>query len=88
MGAIESLVYLLCFATSASCAWLLGVAWRRQPSGLLLWSAVCFALLALSNLILVVDLIVLPQIDLSVYRRLATLAAVAVLLYGFVWEAT
>jgi len=86
MAVIEPAVYLLCLATSMLCAWLLLAAHRRQPSGLLLWSTVCFALLALSNLILVLDVLALPQFDLRLYRRLAALGAVSVLLYGFIWD--
>jgi hypothetical protein len=52
-----------------------------------LWSALCFLLLAVNNLLVVVDLVILPTtIDLSPLRHLASLAAVSVLLFGFVWE--
>jgi hypothetical protein len=44
------------------------------------------ALLAVNNLLVVIDLVVLPTVDLVPLRNLASLAAVSVLLFGFVWE--
>lgn len=84
--ALPSIVYLLCLGTSLACFLLLLRSWRRSRMRLLLWSALCFAGLALTNLILFVDLVLLPDIDLQVPRALLTLAALAVLLFGFVWE--
>jgi uncharacterized membrane protein len=51
-----------------------------------LWSALCFVLLAINNLLVVIDLLVLPSVDLVPLRNLASLAAVSVLLFGFIWE--
>jgi hypothetical protein len=81
-----AIVYLLCLLTSAICAVLLVRGYRRNRTGLLLWSAACFALLALNNLLLVIDVLLLPDVDLSLARNLCNLAAVATLLYGFIWE--
>ena len=81
-----SLIYLLCLAASAGCAWLLLRSYARNRARLLLWSAICFVLIALNNLFVVIDLIVLPSVDLVPLRRLASLGAVAVLLFGFIWE--
>ena len=80
-------VYLLCLLTSAACAWLLGRSYYRNGTGLLLWSSVCFAFLAANNLVLVLDLVVWPnEVDLRIGRLLLSLAAVASLLWGFIWE--
>jgi hypothetical protein len=79
-------VYLLCFATSAGCGWLLVRSYWRTRTALLLWTAACFVLLALNNFFVVLDLILLPDIDLSVPRMTTSFAAVATLLYGFIWE--
>lgn len=82
-----SAVYLLCLATSVICAALLARSYIRTRARLLLWSSLCFAFLALNNLIVVVDILVLPtQVDLSLWRLTASLVAVGVLLYGFIWE--
>lgn len=78
--------YLLCFLTSTLCAWLLMSAFRARRQKLLLWSGLCFCLLALNNLLVIVDLVLLPALDLSVWRALSALAAGCVLLYSFIWE--
>jgi hypothetical protein len=82
-----TIIYLLCLATSAICAWLLIRSYRRNRIGLLLWSAACFVFLALNNLLVVVDILIFPTaIDLSMLRQLTSLAGVLTLLYGFIWE--
>ena len=79
-------VFSLCFLTSAACAWLLGRSYRRTGARLLFWSAVCFGFLAANNLLLVVDLLVLKDVDLRLGRLLLALAAVAVIIFGFIWD--
>jgi hypothetical protein len=79
-------VYLLCLLTSVGCAALLVRSWRRTRTRLLLWSALGFVLLAMNNLMLVLDLMVLPDVNLMPLRYGTSLGAVAVLLYGFIWE--
>ena len=81
-----TVVYSLCFFTSAVCAWLLGASYRRNGTTLLLWSAICFGFLALNNLALVLDLVIWPDVDLRMVRLTMSLAAVASLIWGFVWE--
>ena len=79
-------VYLLCFLTSLSCCLLLIRSYRRSRSKVLLWTAACFVLLAIDNLLVVLDLILLPNVNLLLPRLLATLLAVSTLIIGFVWE--
>lgn len=79
-------VYLLCLASSAVCAWLLARRYARTQTRLLLWASLCFALLAVNNLLVVLDLMVISSVDLSLVRLVASVAAVLVLLYGFIWE--
>lgn len=80
-------VYILCLLASATCAALLIRSYRHSRSRLLLWTAGCFALLAVNNLLVVVDLLVLPQVNLLPLRHVTSLAAVSLLLVGFIWEA-
>ena len=47
---------------------------------------ICFVLLALNNFLVVADLVLLPAVDLRVERLALNLIAVAILLYGFIWE--
>jgi hypothetical protein len=80
-------VYVLCFLTSAACAWLLGRSYRDTGTPLLLWSSICFAFLAANNLVLVLDLLVLSnRADLRIVRLVLALAAVMSLIWGFIWR--
>ena len=79
-------VYLLCFATSGACAFLLWRSYARTGARLLLWSALCFFFLATNNLLVVVDLLVLRDWDFAIPRLLLSVAAVSVLLFGFIWD--
>jgi hypothetical protein len=79
-------VYLLCFATSSACAYLLARSYKRTFARLLLWSALCFAFLAVNNLLVVLDLLVIRTIDFKFWRLWTSLAAVAILLFGFIWD--
>ncbi|HET7709491.1 MAG TPA: DUF5985 family protein [Sphingomicrobium sp.] len=79
-------VYTLCFLTSAACGFLLTRNYRRTGARLLLWSGLCFVLLAANNLTVIVDLLVLPAVDLQAPRLALSLAAVLVLLSGFIWD--
>jgi hypothetical protein len=80
-------VYVLCMLTSLFCAFLLFRSYRAQHSRLLLWSTVCFAGLALSNALLVVDLLILPEtIDLRPLRTGIAFTSTAVFLGALVWE--
>lgn len=79
-------VYLLCFLTSTACAALLLRSFGRTGARLLLWSGLCFLLLAGNNLCVVLDLLVFPNVDFRLLRLLFALAAVSILLFGFVWD--
>jgi hypothetical protein len=84
---VATVVYFLCLIASAGCAWLLVRSYIRTKAALLLWTAICFILFGVNNLLLVVDLVFLPDsIDLRVPRVLSNVAALATLLYGFIWE--
>jgi hypothetical protein len=83
---VTEAVYLLCAATSAACALLLLRAFRRTGTSLLLWSGLCFVGLAVNNAMLVIDLMVATNVDLSTWRLLPSVTGVALLLYGLVWE--
>ena len=61
-------VYVLCALTSIVCAVMLVMAYRRSRSRLLLWSSLCFVGLAANNVLLLVDLILVPSVDLSLWR--------------------
>lgn len=79
-------VYVLCSLTSIACAALLWRGYRRSRARLLLWSSLCFVGLAVNNVLLIVDVRVVPTTDLSVWRLLPALIGVGALLYGLIWE--
>lgn len=79
-------VYVLCALTSIACAALLFRGYRANRTRLLLWSSICFGGLALNNIILFVDLVVVPDVDLSLLRGGVAVASIMTLIVGFVWE--
>jgi hypothetical protein len=79
-------VYALCALTSAACAILLWRGYHRSRVRLLFWSAWCFAGLGLNNLLLFIDLILVPDVDLSIWRKLPAVLGVSVLIYGLVTD--
>jgi hypothetical protein len=79
-------VYLLCALTSIVCAVLLLRSSRQSRTKLLLWTGWGFACLALGNVMLFVDLVLTPNNDLLLVRNTITLSAIAMMLYGLIWE--
>ena len=83
---MSAVIYSLCALTALLCAILLLRAYARTRSRLLFWSGLCFAGLTASNILLVLDRIVLPLMDLSTARLAAGLVALLLLIYGLVME--
>ena len=81
------IVYVLCVLTSLACAVLLWRGYRRSRARLLMWSSLCFACLALNNMLLIIDLRMLPAVDLSLWRTVPALLGISLLVYGLVWDA-
>lgn len=79
-------VYSLCLITSGLCAVLLLRAYRRNRTSLLMWSSLCFVGLAVNNILLLVDLVMVPSIDLQLVRTGSGVAALTLLAFGLVWE--
>jgi hypothetical protein len=80
------IVYILCAATSSLCAGLLFRGYRRSGARLLFWSALCFIGFALNNVMLIVDVRVMPEVDLSTWRMVPAVVGAGLLLYGLIWE--
>ena len=83
---METVVYALCAVTSLLCAVLLGRAYAAARVPLLLWTLVCFVGLALNNIVLFVDKVIVTDQDLSLLRSLPALAGVGALVIGLAWE--
>ena len=86
---MAEIVYLLCALASTFCAVLLIRNYRRSGVRLALWTCLCFAGLALNNVLLFIDLVLLPTtLDLAILRTSIGLAAVLLLVIGLTWEET
>ena len=79
-------IYLLCTATSLACMVLLLRSYVRTRARILLWSSLCFVGLALNHLLLLVDGVIMPELDLSMGRVLVAFGGLAALVFGLVWE--
>ena len=79
-------VFALCAVTSIGAAALLLRGYLRSRTRLLLWSSLGFLGLAVNNVILFVDKVVTPDVDLTLARNTAGLVGLALILYGFVEE--
>jgi hypothetical protein len=79
-------VFALCALTSMLVAVLLIRSRQRSKSALLLWSSLCFVGLALNNILLVVDRVLVPGVDLSFARHGTAFVALALVVFGLVWE--
>ena len=83
---VGAIVYVIEACTSAACATLLMRGYIRGRKRLLLWSGLCFAGLAISNLLIFVDLVLIPDVDLYRYSLASAAVAMLLLLYGLIWE--
>jgi hypothetical protein len=80
--------YVLSFVTALACAVLLTRAHRATGTRLLFWSALCFWGLSVTNGLAILDVFIVPTVDLYWTRLVAALTSVGVLVYGMVWEPT
>lgn len=83
---MDRLIYALCALTAFTCAWMLLRTYARSGYRLLLWGGLCFVGLTLNNILLIVDIFLVPQINLSAWRLVLALAAMLVFLYGLIWD--
>lgn len=83
---MTEIVYGLCAITALICTGLLFHGYLRSRYRMLLWSGLCFTGLTLNNILLVLDKVVFPAVDLSALRTGVALLAMAILLYGLIWE--
>ena len=79
-------IYSLCTLTSLACAWLLLGSYRRTGHRLLFWSGLCFVGMTINNVLLLLDQLVFPDVDLLTVRLAAALVALLLLLYGLIYE--
>jgi len=85
---VAELIYASCALASLFCAALLVSNYRRTRLRLALYCCLAFAGLALNNVLLFVDLVMVRSLDLSATRGLVGLFAVALLVVGLILEET
>ena len=85
---MHGLVYILCAVTSLGSALLLLRGALTRRNGLLFWSSLCFFAMALNNMLLYLNFVVFPGIDLSMAARLATATGIVLLNIGMIWHTT
>ena len=79
---MRGLVFLLCAATALASGLLLLRSYHRTRVRLLLWCGLFFLALVLENVLVFVDLILVPDVDLELVRSSIALIGVTVFLYG------
>jgi hypothetical protein len=83
---MAELIFAMCALTALVSAYLLLRAYSRTRRRLLFWSGLCFVGLFMNNVLLILDKIVFPDVDLSRWRLLSALAALSLLIFGLIWE--
>ena len=83
---MAAIVYMLGAFISLCCGVLLLRSYSHVKQRLLLWSGLCFVGLAISNVLIFVDLVIFPDVDLYILRLGMAAASMLLLLYGLIWE--
>ena len=79
----------LCIVVSSLCAVMLLRGFAQRRIKILFWVGMCFVGFAIENVLLFLDLIVLPQdIDISALRFAAALAGMVCLSFGLFGQVT
>lgn len=87
MNPVKLALLALAPLTCIACAMFLMRHYTRTRARIVLWSAVCFVCLAVNNILLFIDLVVIPTgVDLRIARHATALTGMLFLLYGFIWE--
>lgn len=83
------LIYIVCALTSVVCAVLLIRAYLQTRARLLLWSTLCFVGLITNNVLLFLDKVIYPDVDLPamvIGRNAAALVGLSLLVFGLIWD--
>jgi hypothetical protein len=86
MSLFKILLFGAAVVTSFACSVLLFRGYRRRRIRLLMWSALCFAGLTINNVVLFLDLVIFPDIDLRPLRLISALGGMLFLLYAFIGD--
>jgi hypothetical protein len=83
---MAAVIYSLCALTCIACAVLLLRSYGRTRFRMLFWGGLCFSMLALSNILNMLDRFVFRDMDLAPARLVTALAAVLLIVFGLIWE--
>ena len=83
---MAALIYSLCALLALGVAALLWRQHSKSRSRLAFWIACCFTGLAATNIVLVVDKLLMPDTDLLLVRHAIALASMSLLLFGLIYE--
>jgi hypothetical protein len=83
---MSEFIYLLSAATCLLSAILLLRTYVHRHQRLLLWSGLCFVGLMLENVMMYADVVLFPDVDLMLWRKLPGLLALLLLVFGLIWE--
>lgn len=83
---MAAFIYGLCALTSLVCAVLLLRGYAKSRYRLLFWAGICFVGITLNNILVVLDKVVFPDVNLLTLRLVVTLIALALLLYGLIFN--
>jgi hypothetical protein len=87
MDVFKSVLFLLAIVTSLACMVLLFRGYMRSGLRILMWSALCFVCLSINNILLYIELVLLPtNMDLRMFRYGSALVGMLFLIYGFIRE--
>lgn len=85
---MPGLIYIICGLTSLGSAWLLGRGALKRHDGLMFWSSLCFFGMGVNNLLLYLNFIIFPEVELLIVARIAMVFSVLVLNFGLIWHTT
>ncbi len=79
---IAEAIYLRCAGTSLIAAVLLIRQYRARRTALLFWSSIAFAGFTANNILVYVDLAIVPGTSLALVRSLVAMLSMMALVYG------
>jgi hypothetical protein len=81
---MEPIVYILCAVTAGLCSGLLLRQWWRTRLPLILWAGVSFLFFTANNVVLFIDLVLVPDLDFTYLRQGLTLVGALCLTFGII----
>ncbi len=85
---MSEIIYFGSMLVSVICTILLTKSYRQSRARVLLWIALSFGFLALSNIFVFLDVIVFPEVNMwgPIVRNALLACAGSVLVAGLIWE--